>query len=109
VTSLLKFKLSYRSATNHGVAVTHEEPMALKMHIKVHREVLAMCSLLMEFVLVKKKHGKLYIDLYQAGPRMLPTKKRFSVELQESPCGVSEALIIQESVIVSSMAWGTRM
>jgi hypothetical protein len=83
--------------------------MALKMHIKVHREVLAMCSLFMEFVLVKKKHGKLYIDLYQAGPRLLPTEKRFSAELQESPCGVSEALIIQECVTVGSMGLDTRM
>ena len=71
------------------------------MHIKVHREVLAMCSLCMEFILVKKKHGKLYIDLYQAGPRMLPTEKRFSAELQQSPCGVSE--VIQECVPVRSM------
>lgn len=64
------------------------------MHLKVHREVLAMCSLFMGFILVKKKHGKLYIDLYKAGPRMLLTKKRFSAELQQSPCCVSEAVII---------------
>jgi hypothetical protein len=99
----------YRSATKHGVDVTLKEPVALKMHLKVHREVLAMCSLFMEFVLVKKKHGKLYIDLYKAGPRMLPTEKRFSVELQESPCGVGEALIFQEYVTVQSMGWGMRM
>jgi len=84
----------YRSATNHEVDVTHKEPVELKMRIKVHREVLAMCSLFMEFILVKKKHGKLYIDLYQAGPRMLPTKKRFSAELQQSPCGVSKVIQI---------------
>jgi hypothetical protein len=72
--------------------------MSLKMHIKMHQEVLAMCTLFMGFVLVKKKHGKLFIDVYKTGPRMIPAEKRFSAQLPESSYGVSDVSVLQEVV-----------
>jgi hypothetical protein len=65
------------------------------MHFRMHQEVLAISTLFMGFVLVKKKHGKLFIDVYKSGPRMIPAEKRFSVQLLESSCGVSEASVHQ--------------
>ncbi|XP_021931783.1 uncharacterized protein LOC110835652 isoform X3 [Zootermopsis nevadensis] len=60
--------------------------LALKMHIRMHQKVLAMCSLFMGFVLVKKKKEKLYVDVYKTGPRMVQVEKKVSAQLPESAC-----------------------
>jgi hypothetical protein len=60
----------------------------------MHQEVLAISALFMGFVLVKKKHGKLFVDVYKCGPRMIPAEKRFSTQLPESSYGVSEASVL---------------
>ncbi|XP_023711134.1 uncharacterized protein LOC111866425 isoform X3 [Cryptotermes secundus] len=76
------------SALSHGVDVIHKGSVSLKMHIRMHQEVLAMCTFLMGFVLVKKKHEKLFIDVYKCGSRMIPAEKRYSVQLPQSSYGV---------------------
>jgi hypothetical protein len=73
------------------------------MHIRMHQEVLAICTLFMGFVLVKKKHGKLFIDVYKCGSRMIPTEKRFSAQLSQSSYGVSEASVLQKYAIERSI------
>lgn len=65
----------------------------------MHQEVLAICTLVMGFALVKKKYGKLFIDVYKSGPRMIPAEKMFSAQLLESSYGVSETLILQEYAV----------
>jgi hypothetical protein len=81
---------------SHGVDVIHKGSISLKMHIRMHQEVLAISTLFMGFVLAKKKHDKLFIDVYKSGPRMNSAEKRFSVQLPESSCGVSETSVLQE-------------
>jgi hypothetical protein len=76
--------------------------MALKMYIKMHKTVLAICSLFMGFVLVTKKKGKLFVDVYEAGPRMIPVHKICSAQLLESACNVSKASCLQYVIKIST-------
>jgi hypothetical protein len=57
----------------------------------------------MGFVLAKKKHGKLFIDVYKCGSRMIPTEKKFSAQLPQSSYGVSEASVLEEYAIERSI------
>jgi hypothetical protein len=49
----------------------------------------------MGFALVKKKHGKLFIDVYKCGSRMNQTEKKFSAQLPESSDSVSEISVLE--------------
>jgi hypothetical protein len=92
----------HSSMSSQRVDVIHKGSMALKMHMKMHQEVLAICMVFMGFVLVKKKHGKLYVDVYKTGPRMVPAEKIFSVQLPESAYSVSEVPVKECAVEISA-------
>lgn len=66
-----------------GIDSTQQmESLELKLHMKMH-QVLALGALNSGFVLVKKKSGKLYVDVYKSGLRMVPVEKKFSVQLPQ--------------------------
>jgi hypothetical protein len=52
----------------------------------------------MGFVLVKKKKGKLYVDVYKTDSRMVQVQKKFSVELSQSICNVSMVLVEEHAI-----------
>ncbi|KAJ9583802.1 hypothetical protein L9F63_021852, partial [Diploptera punctata] len=58
------------------------ESLELKLHMKLH-QVLVLRALKSGFVLIKKKSGKLYVDIYKSGLRMIPIKKKFSIKLPQ--------------------------
>lgn len=60
----------------------------------MNQKILAMCTLFMGFVLVKKKKGKLYVDVYKTDPKMVRVEKKFSAQLPESACNVSKAPVL---------------
>lgn len=66
--------------------------------MRMHQKVLTMYSLYMGFVLVKKKKGKLYVDVYKTDSRMVQVQKKFSVELSQSICNVSMVLVEEHAI-----------
>ncbi|KAJ4444627.1 hypothetical protein ANN_06423 [Periplaneta americana] len=80
--------------------------ITLKHHMKMHQEILALGSLSLGFVFVKKKSGKLYVDVYKAGRRMVPVEKVFSSQLPDVAYGDVSCTIkcVQCSELDSSLA-----
>ncbi|XP_069684875.1 uncharacterized protein [Periplaneta americana] len=80
--------------------------ITLKHHMKMHQEILALGSLSLGFVFVKKKSGKLYVDVYKVGRRMVPVEKMFSSQLPDVAYGDVSCTIkcVQCSELDSSLA-----